>query len=650
MGLINGSQYSNEREIDPNLQSFLTPYSPTFYLLDKEKSKNKSLQKVIEESLKENIDDIDIKQKEKPQKNETNSAEEDEKPKENINNDNKLLDNNNNEIIKKHSEETINKIDIKENNIININDNNNDKNFKTSENPSDDESPNEPLKYKSSPLQKDIRNFYKFKGFLGEGHFGSVRTAFKKREYSPHKLFAVKSIALKKLTEKEYQDLILEVKIISSLEHPHIVKFYETYHDNKYFHIVTELCRGNNLDKRLKKMKGRMKEEHAKIIILKILHAINYCHSNGVVHRDLKPENVVFESPNSGDGDSNDYEDEEETSENYFNIKICDFGLSALKKNTDKLHTILGTPYYMAPEVLKGDYNEKCDIWSIGAITYYLITGTEPFKGDTNNQIFSRILFTEPDYSPSKFRNTSQILIDFLKKCFLKDPSTRPTAREALSHPWFETIFKKIHSPKFIDENIFYNISTTKKFSQLKRLIMRYVVDNMGHSELNIYKKAFLAFDKDNNGVITPDELKRLFAVYHKNLSENQIKNIMSVSDERNDFLTYHEFIIICLQVDEFLSPIKLLDAFLFFDVDNNNEIDDDDLYLALLRWGKDVIDKNMIEKIIFLGTKKKYTKLNMRAFVEIFGDEIDVDDYMKRIEEIKLKSIDIKVEDNKNS
>ena len=650
MGLINGSQYSNEREIDPNLQSFLTPYSPTFYLLDKEKSKNKSLQKVIEESLKENIDDIDIKQKEKPQKNETNSAEEDEKPKENINNDNKLLDNNNNEIIKKHSEETINKIDIKENNIININDNNNDKNFKTSENPSDDESPNEPLKYKSSSLQKDIRNFYKFKGFLGEGHFGSVRTAFKKREYSPHKLFAVKSIALKKLTEKEYQDLILEVKIISSLEHPHIVKFYETYHDNKYFHIVTELCRGNNLDKRLKKMKGRMKEEHAKIIILKILHAINYCHSNGVVHRDLKPENVVFESPNSGDSDSNDYEDEEETSENYFNIKICDFGLSALKKNTDKLHTILGTPYYMAPEVLKGDYNEKCDIWSIGAITYYLITGTEPFKGDTNNQIFSRILFTEPDYSPSKFRNTSQILIDFLKKCFLKDPSTRPTAREALSHPWFETIFKKIHSPKFIDENIFYNISTTKKFSELKRLIMRYVVDNMGHSELNIYKKAFLAFDKDNNGVITPDELKRLFAVYHKNLSENQIKNIMSVSDERNDFLTYHEFIIICLQVDEFLSPIKLLDAFLFFDVDNNNEIDDDDLYLALLRWGKDVIDKNMIEKIIFLGTKKKYTKLNMRAFVEIFGDEIDVDDYMKRIEEIKLKNIDIKVEDNKNS
>ena len=640
MGLINDSPNDNDQEEDPNLQSFVTPYSPSFYLLDKENTKNKTLQKVLEESLKENIGSKEIKQNKCIQKVETTSTEADEKSKENNNNNNNTnIDNN--YIIQNNSKEPINEKDINNNN-------NNDNNIIAKENFSDDDSPNEPLKYKSSSLEKDIRKFYIFKDFLGEGHFGSVRTAFKKREYSPHKLFAVKSIAVKKLTEKEYKDLILEVKIISRLEHPHIVKFYETYHDNKYFHIVTELCRGNNLYMRLKKLNGKMKEEHVKMIIYKILHAINYCHSNGVVHRDLKPENIVFESP-TNNNDYNEYDIEEEKNDNDFNIKICDFGLSALKNSTDKLHTILGTPYYMAPEVLKGDYNEKCDIWSIGAITYYLITGTEPFKGDTSNQIFSRILYTEPDYSPSKFRNTSPIIIDFLKKCFSKDPSVRPTAREALTHSWFEIIFKKIHSPKFIDENIFYNISTTKKFSQLKRLIMRYVVDNMGHSELSIYKKAFLAFDKDNNGVITPEELKRLFGIYHKTLTENQIKNIMSVSDERNDFLTYQEFIIICLQVEEFLSPIKLLDAFLFFDVDNNSEIDDDDLYMALLRWGKDIIDKNIIEKIIFLGTKRKYTKLDLKAFIEIFEDEIDVENYLKQIEEIKLKTNnELKIEENK--
>ena len=634
MGSINEPQENNDQEEDQNLQSFVGSYGPSFYLLNKKDSKQ-TLRAAIEESLKENIDNYQIKPKENIQKIETTSTEADEKSKDNMNNINNINQNN------KNNENNSNTKNFKEKSItenISGSTNNNDKNnIQAEENLTEDDSANTPLKYKSSSLQKDIRNFYRFKGFLGEGHFGSVRSAFKRKEYSQHKVFAVKSISLKKLSEKEYRDLILEVKILSSLEHPHIVKFYETYHDNKYFHIVIELCRGNNLYMRLKKLKGRMKEEHVKIIVLKILHAINYCHSKGIVHRDLKPENIVFESPSSYNNDYNE-NNEEENNDNDFNIKICDFGLSALKKSTDKLHTILGTPYYMAPEVLKGDYNEKCDIWSIAAITYYLITGTEPFKGDTSNQIFSRILYTEPDYSPTKFWNTSENLLDFLKKCFSKDPGVRPTALEALSHPWFENLFKKIHSPKFIGENIFYNISTTKKFSQLKRLIMRYVVYNMGHAELNMYKKAFIAFDKDNTGVITPEELKRLFAVYHKTLSETQIKNIMSVSDEKNDFLTYYEFIILCLQVEEFLSPIKLLDAFLFFDVDNNNEIDNDDLYMALLRWGKDVIDKDMMEKIIFLGTKKKYKKLNLRAFVEIFEDEIDVDDYMKQIQEIKIK------------
>ena len=324
----------NEQENDPNLQSFLTPYSPSFYLLDKEASKNKSLKTLMEESLNENIDQIKIKKDENVSKKEINSTESEEKSKDNIDN-NKLnnIDNNNN------IQQNLKKEPINEKTPDNINNDNDIENKRKST----DDSSNEPLKYKSSSLEKDIRSFYKFKDFLGEGHFGSVRSAFKKREYSPHKFFAVKSISLKKLSEKDYKNLILEVKIISSLEHPHIVKFYETFYDKKYFHIVIELCRGNNLYQRLKKLKGKMKEEHAKIIIFKVLHAINYCHSNGVVHRDLKPENIVFESPSNNQ--DNDGYDEEENKDNYFNIKICDFGLSALKNNTDKLHTILGTPY-----------------------------------------------------------------------------------------------------------------------------------------------------------------------------------------------------------------------------------------------------------------------------------------------------------------
>ena len=619
MGIMNESEEDDfQNDNSRMIQSFSVPYSPSFYLNNKIYDKHQTIQSVIGELLNGKKDDKESKEIDYDSINKK---------------DNESINNNksNNGIFSKDNKNSQqNKFIFKDNK-----ENEKDNTDKNSENDNDeDHTKNVPLIYKSSSLQKDIRSFYNFKNFLGEGHFASVRTAYKKREYSSHKLFAVKSISLKKLTEKEREDLIHEVDIISHLEHPHIIKFYETYHDQFYFHIVTELCRGNNLNLRLKKIGGRMKEEQVRIIILKILHAINYCHSFGVVHRDLKPENIVFESPNT-----EEEEDEvDEHNNNTYNIKIIDFGLSTLKNKTEKLHTILGTPYYMAPEVLKGDYNEKCDIWSIGAITYFLLSGTEPFKGETSNKIFAKILFTEPDYNPDKFRNVSPLAIDFIKKCFEKEPDNRFSAQEGLTHPWFEPVFKKLYAPKYLDDNLLYNISTMKKYSHLKRLIMRYLVYNMGHTELSVYKKAFLAFDKYNSGVITPEELKRLFNIYHKPLSDEQIKNIMSLSDDNNDFLTYSEFIICCLRIRDFLTPKKLFDAFLFFDIDNNNIIDSNDIYLTLLRWGKDVTDKNNIENIIFLGTKKKYQKLDLVSFVDVFADDINKNEFIEQINKMKIE------------
>ena len=651
MGALYSTEEENYQEENPILlQSFSAPYSPSFYLNNKIFDKNKTIKSVIEESLQEiESKNQEIEKIDDDSNNKNNNTSFDSmKINININKINNEENKSNNENI--INEDNISSISNSNNNLIfpeyknqNIIIDNNDDN-KGSEDGDEDNTLNKPLSYKSSSLQKDIRFFYKFKGFLGEGHFASVRTAFKKREYSSHKLFAVKSIALKNLTEGEKNDLIREVEIISQLEHPHIIKFYETFHDQFYFHIITELCRGNNLDKRFKKLGRKMKEEYVRIIIMKILHAINYCHSFGIVHRDLKPENIVFESPNEEDDN-----DEEEEDNNNSNIKIIDFGLSTLKNKTEKLHTILGTPYYMAPEVLKGEYNEKCDIWSIGAITYYLLTGSEPFKGETSNSIFAKILFTEPNYNTEKFKNISQNAIDFIKKCFEKDPDRRLSAKDGLKHTWFEPLFKKIYAPKFIDDNLLYNISTTKKFSQLKRLIMRYMVYNMGHTELSVYKKAFLAFDKYNSGYITPDELKNLFNIYHKPLTDEQIKNIMSIS-ENNNFLTYNEFIMACVKIRDFLSPEKLFDAFLFFDIDNNNIIDSNDIYLTLLRWGKDVTDKNDVENIIYFGTKKKYKSLDLFTFIDIFSDEINKSEYIVKINKIKQEMKENKDKDNKDN
>ena len=216
-----------------------------------------------------------------------------------------------------------------------------------------------------SSLQKDIRKIYKFKEKpLGGGNFGTVRKAYRKADDKNNReYYAIKSIPKKNLTEKDFTNLIKEVSIISGLSHPNIIKFYETYHDEHFFHLVMELCEGKDSYVQIVK-EEKCDEKKVVNLIAKVLLAIAHCHSRGITHRDLKPENILFEN-NSPDAE----------------IKIIDFGLSRKYSKDVKLHSVLGTPYYVAPEVLKGSYDQKCDIWSIGAMTYLLLCGRPPFNG-----------------------------------------------------------------------------------------------------------------------------------------------------------------------------------------------------------------------------------------------------------------------------
>ena len=228
-------------------------------------------------------------------------------------------------------------------------------------------------------LFKDIRDVYKFKEVIGGGQFGTVRLAYRKNEkkMNINKLYAVKSISKKNMDIDEMEALIKEVDILSSLDHPNIIKFVETYNDDQYFHIVMEASKGKDLFEKLLES-GCLSEDNAADIAFKVLSSLAYCHSKGISHRDIKAENILFHK------ESNEGE-----------IKIIDFGLSKKYKNLEKMQTILGTPYYVAPEVLKGSYDEKCDIWSVGALIYIMLVGEPPFNGKTNNVIFSKILNEE---------------------------------------------------------------------------------------------------------------------------------------------------------------------------------------------------------------------------------------------------------------
>ena len=491
----------------------------------------------------------------------------------------------------------------------------------------------------SSSLQKDINNIYCFQEIIGKGAFGIVRTGYRKKEFSPHKIYAIKSIYKKNLNKRVINNLEKEIDILSSLDHPNIARFYEAFHDKNNFNIVMELCRGKLLSKFLKSNGGYLDERTSRIIIMRILHAVNYCHSLGIVHCDLKPDNIIFEIPKeeAEDNENND----ENNNQNFLDLKIVDFGLSSRIKKNQKLNNTVGTPYFIAPEILKGEYDERCDIWSIGIILYYLLSGKFPFNAQHNYEIFKKIEAEEPNFWEL---NVSEKAVDFMKKCLIKNPKLRPSAKDCLQHPWLEPIFARIRSNSFMSENLIQNFSTYTKCPQLKKLILKYLISNMGHIELSPYKSAFYAFDFKNEGVITIKGIKKIFEIYNMNIPDSQINKIMTICDEPNKkFLTYTEFILCCINIGDFLTPEKLMNAFFFFDMDNNLIIDSTDIKNVLLRCGKYVINKKDIDKILLEATKEQDNKIGIKEFIMLYKDDIDVDEYINSINILMEKSEYIK-------
>ena len=457
-----------------------------------------------------------------------------------------------------------------------------------------------PIETTAGSLIQDIRKIYKFKEVLGGGHFGTVRVAYKRKE-EPRRYYAIKSISKKNLSPSDLEDLIKEVDIISALDHPVIIDFYETYQDEFFFHIVMELCKGKEVFQKIAS-EGKIEEKKVAIVIHKVLNAIAYCHSRGITHRDIKPENILFE-----------------TDELNSEIKLIDFGLSRKYSADQKMHTILGTPYYIAPEVLKGNYDEKCDIWSIGALTYIMLCGEPPFKGKSNNEIFMKIIKEPIKFNPYKWNNLSENSKNFIKNLLNKDPNKRPTAMEALGHSWFNSI--EISSPKNITQDILNNIKNFRIKQQFKKIVLRYLLSTLNESELKKYKRAFYAIDFKHNGTISKEELIKAFEIGKIEITNENIDFVFKLCDEnRKGSLDYTDFLMCAYDKNYLLTEKKLELAFQYFDVDNSGIIEIHDVKDAMLRFGKNVVDSDDTKKLIMEITKDENVEsIELQKFVEMF-------------------------------
>ncbi|KAL0288136.1 UNVERIFIED_CONTAM: CDPK-related kinase [Sesamum calycinum] len=343
---------------------------------------------------------------------------------------------------------------------------------------------------KSFGFPKKFYDKYELGEEVGRGHFGyTCRSKFKKGELKGQEV-AVKVIPKSKMTTAiAIEDVRKEVKILRALTgHSNLIQFYDAYEDHDNVYIVMELCEGGELLDRILSRGGKYTEEDAKTVMIQILNVVAFCHLQGVVHRDLKPENFLFTS-------------KEENSL----LKAIDFGLSDFVKPDERLNDIVGSAYYVAPEVLHRAYSTEADVWSVGVIAYILLCGS-PFWARTESGIFRAVVKAEPTYEEQPWPTLSSEAKDFVKRLLNKDPRKRMTAAQALCKSSMDKKSNDIKVP--LDILIFKLMRAYMRSSPLRKAALRALSKTLTADELFYLKEQFALLEPNKNGTISLDNIK----------------------------------------------------------------------------------------------------------------------------------------------
>lgn len=326
---------------------------------------------------------------------------------------------------------------------------------------------------------------------VGRGHFGYTCSAKGKKGSFKGLDVAVKVIPKSKMTTAiAIEDVRREVKILRALTgHKNLVQFYEAYEDEENVYVVMELCKGGELLDKILSRGGKYPEEDARVVLIQILSVVAYCHLQGVVHRDLKPENFLFNS-----------EDENST------LKAIDFGLSDYVKPDERLNDIVGSAYYVAPEVLHRSYGTEADMWSIGVIAYILLCGSRPFWARTESGIFRAVLKADPSFDEAPWPSLSADAKDFVKRLLNKDYRKRLTAAQALSHPWLVNHLEDIKIP--FDMIIHKLIKTYICSSSLRKSALGALAKTLTLVQLAYLREQFTLLGPNKSGLISMQNFK----------------------------------------------------------------------------------------------------------------------------------------------
>ncbi|CDP17874.1 unnamed protein product [Coffea canephora] len=427
---------------------------------------------------------------------------------------------------------------------------------------SSSKAPNSVLPYQTPRL----REHYNLGKKLGQGQFG---TTYQCTEKATGIEYACKSIPKRKLLCKEdYDDVWREIQIMHHLsEHPYVVRIKGTYEDNLFVHIIMELCHGGELFDRIVQ-KGHYSERKAAQLMKTIISVVEACHSLGVMHRDLKPENFLFD-----------------TADEDAKLKATDFGLSVFYKPGQYLSDVVGSPYYVAPEVLHKYYGPEADVWSAGVILYILLSGVPPFWAETDNGIFKQILKGKIDFVSDPWPQISDSAKDLIQRMLCRDPRKRITAHEVLCHPWI--VDDKVAPDKPLGSAVLSRLKQFSAMNKLKKMALRVIAERLSEEEIGGLGQLFKMIDTDNSGTITFEELKQGLKRVGSELMESDIKALMNAADiDNSGTIEYGEFLAATLHMNKMEREENLLAAFTFFDKDGSGYITIDELQQACKDFG----------------------------------------------------------------
>eukprot|EP00536_Pseudo-nitzschia_multiseries_P001316 jgi/Psemu1/234489/estExt_Genewise1.C_160147 len=374
---------------------------------------------------------------------------------------------------------------------------------------------------------------------LGSGISGVVRLVTHK---ATGVKYAVKCLDLGLVdTEEGLMQLREEIYIMCQLDHPNIVRLEEVYESHSEIYLVQELCLGGELFDRLDEQPDyHYTEAECARLIKQMLCAVRYLHSKGIIHRDLKLENFLFSSsaPDS-------------------ELKMIDFGLSKHFQYGEIQQQAVGTPYTVAPEVIRGRYDERCDIWAIGVIAFLLLSGDPPFGGCGGPEplmtVRANILNGAYEFEPSEIWDlVSDSARDFISSLLVTEPKFRPTAHNAQKLPWLtEWAYKtKTDNDHILNPNVVRALVNFKEFSDMRKLLCEVLSFTLLPEQIKDLRKEFETLDTDGSGEISLLSLKQVLVTNAGAgslgaLTEEEVEDIFNAMrvKKTETRIRWHEFI-----------------------------------------------------------------------------------------------------------